>query len=130
MIQDAHPVRSGIPDCYQAKYKIDVVVAATTWTVNMERFPSGFGAPGANQNAFSATGVGLILFPPGMKLRGSKASVQTPGVTAAEQRDAAVCNVSESAGTASIVITDRAAPTLANPVINSVIWVELDLETL
>jgi hypothetical protein len=130
MIQDAHPMRSGVPDCYVAKYKIDVVVAAATWTVNMDRFPSGFGAPGAGQNAFSATGIGLITFPPGMKVRNAHASVSAPTTTVADQRCADVVAINEAAGTASIAISDRAVPALANPVINSIIWVELTLETV
>jgi hypothetical protein len=131
VIQDAHPMRSGVPDCYVALYKIDVVVAASTWTVNSDRFPSGFGA---GSNVFGSTGVANIVFPPGMKVRGAQAQVSPPTAAAASYRTANVCNINEAAGTAQIMITDGgllgASPALANPLINSIIWAELDLETV
>lgn len=127
MIQDAHPLRTGVPDGYEALYKIDVVVAASTWTVNADRLPSGFGA---GSNVFSATGIANIVFPAGMKVRDARASVSPPTTTVGDQRSADVVNINESAGTAQIAITDRAVPALANPVINSIIWVQLTLETV
>jgi hypothetical protein len=131
MIQDAHPVRSGIPDHYKAIYKIDVVVAASTWTINGERLPSGFNAGG---NAFSSTGVAAIVFPAGYKVRGAKAMVAAPTAAVASYRTAHVAAISEANGTANVVITDGglggASPALANPIVNSIIFVELDLESV
>ena len=127
MIQDAHPMRSGVPDSYDALYKIDVVVAASTWTVNSDRLPSGFGA---GTNVFSATGIANIVFPAGMKVRCANAGVSAPTTTVGDQRSAEVVNINEAAGTAQIAITDRATPSLANPVINSIIWARLTLETV
>ncbi len=131
MIQDAHPVRSGIPDHYKAIYKIDVVVAATTWTINGDRLPSGFNAGG---NAFSSTGIAALVFPAGYRVRGAKASVHAPTTAVASQRSANVAAINETNGTANVVITDMglltASPALANPVINSIIFVELDLESV
>jgi|SRR4051812_13874420 hypothetical protein len=127
MIQDAHPMRSGVPDCYVAKYKIDVVVAATTWTLNSERLPSGFNAGG---NVFISTGRADLVFPAGMKVRGARAMVDNKAVTAAGQLDATLVNINEAAGTCSLIVTDRATPTLANPTAGSVIYAELDLESV
>lgn len=127
MIQDAHPMRSGVPDCYVAKYKIDVVVAATTWTLNGERLPSGFNAGG---NVFISTGRADIVFPPGLKVRGARAMVDNKAVTAVAQLDATWANINETAGTASLIITDKATPTLANPTAGGVIYAELDLESI
>jgi hypothetical protein len=131
VIQDAHPVRSGIPDHYKAIYKIDVVVAATTWTINGERLPSGFNAGG---NAFSAQGIGNLVFPAGYKVRGAKAIVVPPTTAVGSYRTAHVAAISETNGTANVVITDGgllgASPILQNPVVNSIIFVELDLESV
>lgn len=135
MIQDAHPMRTGFPDSYVALFKIDVVVAATTWNVNMDRFPSGFGGQSAaNVQSRTGVGVGSITFPPGMRVRGAQAQVSPPTAAAASYRTANVCNINEAAGTAQIMITDGgllgASPALADPVVNSIIWAELDLETV
>jgi hypothetical protein len=132
MIQDAHPLRSGMPDGYVALYEIDIVVAATTWTVNQERLPSGFGgATAGSSNAFSATGVGALTFPAGMKVRGAKGNVDSDSIVAANQFHCFVTNINEAAGTCNFVITTTGAPTvLANPTLNSTVYVELDLETV
>lgn len=131
MIQDAHPLRSGIPDGYSAFYKIDVTVAASTWTVDKARFPSGFGGgTAAGDNAFAGTGVGVISWPAGLKVRGSKVAVDSRGATGTQVLGW-VTNINETTGTANIVFTSTAAPaTLANPPVNSVIYIELDLETV
>lgn len=130
MIQDAHPVRSGVPDCYRALYKIDIVSAGATWTVNMERFPSGFGGAGAAQNAFVSLGRGDVVFPPGMRVRGATAELDNKAVTAATQFDVNWANINETLGTASLIVTDRATPTLQNPTNGSVIYAVLELETV
>ncbi|MET0414114.1 MAG: hypothetical protein ABW217_22585, partial [Polyangiaceae bacterium] len=84
MIQDAHPVRSGVPDCYQAKYKIDIVAAASNWAVNQERLPPGFaGATPNTPNAFVGTGLGRITFPQGFRVRSSDIHVEAKVVTGA-----------------------------------------------
>jgi hypothetical protein len=135
MIQDAFPVRSGTPDGYLAFYEIDVVVAASTWTLNKQRMPSGFNgagvAPGADaSNGFVSTGRADFTFPAGNKVRGANASVDSKGVTGA-QAFAFVANINEAAGTFSVITTLTGAPaTLANPAVNSTIYVELDLETI
>lgn len=137
MIQDAHPIRSGIPDHYAAKYRIDVIVAATTWNVNMERFPSGFGGQSAsNVQARTGVGLGLITFPAGMRVRGAKAGYSAPSSADASQRTVHVSTINEAAGTATLTIKDDTgavaepvAPTSATS-FDSTIWVELDLETV
>lgn len=130
MIQDAHPMRSGVPDCYRALYKIDIVSSGVTHTVNMERFPSGFGGVAGGTNAFVSTGRMDITYPPGMRVRGAQASVDSKLLTAA-QFNAEVVNVNETAGTASIIVTDSTAtPALANPATGAVVYAELVLETV
>ena len=130
MIQDAHPLRSGMPDGYVALYEIDIVVAATTWAVNQERFPSGFGGLAGSSNAFQATGVGALTFPAGMKVRGAKGNVDSDAITGA-QFHCFVTNINEAAGTCNFVITTTGTPTvLANPTLNATVYVELDLETV
>lgn len=132
MIQDAHPLRSGLPDGYQAKYKIDIVTAASTWTVNMERFPSGFGgATALTTNAFAAPGRGTLTFPAGMRVRGFKAACDHKNVANGTQVLVFPGNINETTGTLDILTTlTTAASTLANPTAGDVIWVELDLETV
>jgi hypothetical protein len=127
MIQDAHPIRSGIPDHYKANYKIAVTVAASTWTVNDERMPSGFGA---GTNVFSATGIANLIFPAGQKVRGARASVAAPTAVIGSARHAQVTTINETLGTCQVMITDLAVPALANPIVDSIIFVELDLETV
>lgn len=134
MIQDAHPVRSGVPDLYQAKYKIDIVAAAATWTVNLERFPSGFGGTTQSpptSNAFLATGQGRLTFPPTMKVRGAKGWCDHKNVANGTQVLVFPGNVNEANGTIDILTTLTTAPsTLANPTNGDVIYVDLDLETV
>lgn len=135
MIQDAHPVRSGVPDCYQAKYKIDIVAAASNWAVSVDRFPSGFGgvvngAGQLTQNAFVSTGLGRITFPAGMRVRSSDIHVEAKVQTGAGNFHAFLNNINEAAGTADIVVTAIATSTLTNPTTGAVIWAELDLETV
>lgn len=120
-------MRSGVPDCYVAKYKIDIVSAAATWTVNNERLPSGFGA---GSNVFVSTGRADLVFPAGMKVRGARGAVDNKAVTAAAQLDVFPANINEAAGTLSLIVTDGATPTLTNPSTGSVIYFELDLESL
>lgn len=132
MIQDASPMRSGVPDLYVALYKIDIVSSGVTHNVNLERFPSGFGGilPGSQQ-AFVSAGRMDVSFPIGMKVRGANVNVDAKAVTAAGQVLAWVDNINEALGTASIITTLNSAPTvLANPPTNSVVYLELDLETV
>lgn len=131
MIQDAHPVRSGVPDCYQAKYKIDVVAAASNWTVNTERLPPGFsGQTPTNPQVRTGTGVGTITFPAGYRVRSSDIHVEAKVVTGANNFHAFLNNINEAAGTANVVITAIATSTLTDPTTGAVIWAELDLETV
>lgn len=131
MIQDAHPLRSGIPDGYQAKYKIDIVVAATTWTINTERMPSGFsGVSAASFNARSNTGLALLNFPAGQRVRGVKCHLESKVVTGAGNFHTFPANINETAGTMNVIITTVATATLADPTAGTVLWVELDLETV
>lgn len=132
MIQDAHPVRSGVPDGYRALYKIDIVAAAATWTVNQERLPSGFeGATANSNNAFVATGRGTIRFPAGMRVRGVQVCVDHKNNANGTQVLAFPGNVNETLGTMDILTTLTTAPsTLANPTNGDVIYAELMLETV
>jgi hypothetical protein len=127
MIQDAHPVRSGVPDHYKALYKIAVTVAASTWTVSDERMPSGFGA---GSNVFGSTGIANLVFPAGQKVRGANAHIAAPTAVIGSARLAQVCNINEAAGTCQVMVYDAATPSLANPIVNSTMFVELDLETV
>lgn len=140
MIQDASPVRDGVPDSYLAHYRIEVLVAATTWNVNLERFPSGFTGAGVAPNPQQVrTGVGLgtIRFPAGMKVRMANAGYSAPDNVLANQRQAFVSDIDEAAGTALIVIataagvaSDPVAPTAAPAPNDSWIWVDLTLEAV
>jgi hypothetical protein len=140
MIADAHPMRSGVPDCYRALYRIEVLVAATTWNVNLERFPSGF--TGANvaaapQQVRTGAGLGTITFPAGMRVRGANANYSPPSNADASQRTVHVCDIDETLGTALLVlkddtgaIADPVAPTALPAPNDSWILVELTLETV
>lgn len=134
MIQDSHPVRAGIPDHYKALYKIDIVAAAATWTVNMDRLPSGFGGltgSPLNTNAFAATGRGTLSFPQGLKVRGVKAHCDHKNIANGTQVLVFPANIDETAGSMAILTTLTTAPaTLANPTNGDVIYVELDLESV
>lgn len=141
MIQDAHPLRSGTPDGYDALYRIEVLVNNTTWNVNRDRLPSGFTGANVSPNpeqVRTGPGLGTITFPSGMKVRHAVASVSGPaGVDAAGQRQAFVTDIDETAGTARIVITtapgvisDPVNPTAAPAPNDSWIMVRLTLETV
>lgn len=140
MIQDASPVRDGVPDSYLAHYRIEVLVAATTWNVNLERLPSGFTGAGISPNPQQVrTGVGLgtIRFPAGFKVRMAKAGYSAPDNTLANQRQVYVTDIDEAAGTALIVVATVAGaaseprdPTALPAPNDSWIWVDLTLETV
>src|SRR5262245_618342 len=134
MIQDAHPIRSGIPDCYVARYKIDIVVAATTWTVNTERFPSGFGGTTQSPpstNAFVATGQGRLTYPPGMRVRGVQICCDHKNVANGTQVLTFPGNVNETNGKVDFLTTLTTEPsTLANPSAGDVVYVDVTLETV
>lgn len=130
MIQDAHPMRSGVPDCYRALYKIDIVVAATTWTINQERLPSGFGGVSGGSNARSNTGLAALTFPAGMRVRGVNCALESDVVTGAGNFHTFPANINEAAGTMNVIITTVATATLADPTLNATLWVELTLETV
>lgn len=131
MIQDAHPLRSGIPDGYVAKYEIDIVAAGVTHTLNQERLPSGFTGVGGTSNTFAGTGLNQIRFPPGMKVRGATVVVDRRNTVAANQINSWVANIDEVNGAAVVVTTINSAPTaLADPPTGAVIYVSLDLETV
>lgn len=122
MIQDAFPVRSGIPDHYLAKLKIDVA-AGPVYVLDQTRLPP-------NQFTVTRTGVGAgnVTFPPGMKVKGTGGTVDSKLVTAA-QFDAWLTNINEAAGTCNIVIVSVAGA-LADPAVGAVIYADLDLETV
>lgn len=138
MIQDASPIRCGVPDAYSALYKIDVLVAATTWNVNLERLPSGFtgaNVAGAPTQVRTGTGIGVITFPAGMRVRGYNANYSPPSNADASQRTVHLAAINETLGTAAVILenagttADPVAPTSATS-FDSTIWVELTLESL
>lgn len=136
MIQDAHPVRSGIPDGYKALYKITSVVAASNWAIDQDRLPSGFGGvrdPNTGlptANAFVSTGRGRISYPQGMRVRGIQICADrklTSGTIAIIQPT--LVNFVDGQTDFLYVITS--APTvLANPNVGEDIFVEVMLETV
>lgn len=142
MIQDASPVRDGVPDSYRAYYRIEVQAAAGPWNLNLERLPSGFSGNGTGPangvNVRTGVGLGAIRFPSGMKVRMAHASVSSPtGVDAAGQRQAFVTDIDDVNGTALVVVTtapgvisDPVAPTALPALNDSWILVELTLETV
>jgi hypothetical protein len=137
MLQDMFPLRSGVPDGVELLLKINVTVAATTWLLDTDRLQPGVvSGPAAvtpgGLNVFAATGIASIQIPTGYKVRHARVSVSAPTTTVADQRSAdwTFSTALELAGAFGIAITDRAVPALANPVVNSVIWAALTLETV
>lgn len=139
MIQDAHPLRSGSPDGYMVLYKIECLAPTGPWNIVTERMPSGFSGTSATSfNVRAATGLGLIRFPPGFRVRGAKGSFSAPDNAIANMRNVFVTDVDEVAGTAAIglaanngaAFADPPAPTAAPAPNDSIIFVELDLETV
>lgn len=137
MMQDAYPLRSGVPDGFDLLLKITVAVAASSWLLDTERLSPGVVSGAAavtpgGLNVFAATGIASIAIPSGYRVRHASASVSAPTSTVADQRDASFTfsTALETAGQLGLIITDRATPSLANPVVNSTIWARLTLETL
>jgi hypothetical protein len=137
MLQDMFPLRSNIPDGVELLLKINVTVAASTWLLETDRLhPGVVSGPAAvtpgGLNVFAATGVASIQIPTGYKVKNARVTVAAPTAVAADQRSAdwTWSAAQELSGAFGIAITDRAVPALANPVVNSVIWAALTLETI
>lgn len=142
MIQDASPVRDGVPDSYKAYYRFEVLALAGPWNLNRDRLPSGFAGAGTGPadgvNGRTGVGLGAFTFPAGMKVRMAKAGYSSPAaVNAANQRQVFVSDIDEAAGTGAFVVTTSAgviseplAPTALPAPNDSWIWVELTLETV
>lgn len=138
MIQDAHPLRSGVPDGYEALYRIEVTAGSSSWLVNVDRLPSGFsgaGVAGNERQVRTGVGLGTITFPPGTKVRGAVGCYSCPNNTLANQRQVFVTDIDEAAGNAKLVLAtpagaagDPADPTASAN--DSWIFVKLSLETV
>lgn len=122
MIQDAAPVRSGLPDGYDAHFKIDIA-AGPVGNIDLRRLPSGFTA--------TRTGVGLynVTFPSCFAVRQASVTVDAQSVVAANQLDGYPANINANAGTATLVILTPAGA-LADPPVGGSIYATFALEAL
>lgn len=132
MIQDASPIRSGIPDHYRAVYKITVVNAANDWQLDQSRLPSGFSGrtPGSSQCALGSAGRGRITLPTGLIVRGVSAHADRFSVTGTQQ-NVFLGTINLVDGVIDFMLTPTTAPsTLTDPLVGTVIYIGLDLETV
>jgi len=126
MIQDAHPLRSGLPDGYIAWYKL-TVSAGPVYTLDTARLPSGFTA------TRNAAGLIDVTFPTGFNARwnGGGVDTKTNVVGVANQLDVYPVNINAAAGTMQVRITDHNnPPAAADPAVGSDIHFSIALETL
>lgn len=142
MIADAHPVRSGVPDCYVARLRVNVVVLNSNWTLDTDRLPSGFSADGAltgaagQTNVRNGVGIGGLLIPAGMRVRGVQTNYTNPTLAAASFREVQVAALNETTGRLQFQVlnaagaqTDPVAPTSTTSN-DSCIWIDITLETI
>lgn len=108
MIQDAYPMRGGLPDGYVAHYKLDVT-AGPAYTLDMRRLPSGFTA------TRNAAGLIDVTFPSCFAVRwyGGGVDNKTNVVGVTNQVDVYPVNINPSAGTMQVRITDHNNPPAA-----------------
>lgn len=108
MIQDASPVRSGLPDGYLAHFKVDYLTAGTTYTLDTRRLPSGFSVTRASQGLLNVT------FPTCFAVRWIGGGVDPKVTTDAAQCNVGPININPNAGTMQVIIQ----PAIATPVAN------------
>lgn len=126
MIQDASPLRCGIPDGYDAYYKLDVA-AGPVYNLDMRRLPSGFLA------TRNAAGLIDVTFPTCFAVRwqGGGVDTKTNVVGVANQLDLYPVNINPAAGTMQIRITDHNnPPAAADPAVGSEIHFSFTMEAL
>lgn len=125
MIQDASPVRDGIPDGYIAHYKIDIG-AAQAGTLDTRRLPPGFTAVYSGSNGIYNIGFPAASF---LAVRSPGANVDVQSTTNTNQINAMVVNINLTAGTAQVVCLTNAgaAASLSS---GAVLYAHLEFEAL
>jgi hypothetical protein len=124
MIQDAHPVRSGVPDGYDVLIKV-TKTAGPVYTLDTTRLPSGFSV------SAGAAGRMNVVFPTCFAVRWLGGAVDAKVFTVTSQRKVNPVNINPSAGTLVAQFLDNTAtPIEVDPVDASDVYLAFRIESL